>query len=51
MIKDYESGTVLMEINEEQQNYAHAIALQEEEEGNSSLDTRTIKYAFGPDFL
>lgn len=40
-----------MEINEEQQNYAHNLALQEEEEGNVTLDTRTIRYAFGPDFL
>ena len=40
-----------MHITEEQQNYAHNLALKEEEEGNISLDTRTIKYHFGPDFL
>ena len=50
-IHDYNSGLSLLEINEDQQNYAHGIALQEEEDGNVSLDTRTIKYGFSPDFL
>eukprot|EP00347_Sterkiella_histriomuscorum_P020011 403339439 len=40
-----------MSINEDQQNYAHNIALQEEDDGKQSLETRTIRYQFGPHFL
>ena len=50
-IKDYETGTVLMYISEEQQAEADKMARKEEEDGLVSLDTRTIRYSFGPDFL
>ena len=43
-IRDYDSGTILMSISEEQNAYADSIARQEEEEGNASLETRTINY-------
>ncbi len=50
-IKDYDSGIILMQITEEQNAMADKYARQEEETGNASIETRTIKYSFGPDFL
>ena len=41
----------LLDISEEMQEYADIKARKEEEEGNQNLDTRTIRYNFGPDFL
>ncbi len=51
VIKDYESGTPLVQITEEQQAYAHEMALTEERDGEASLETRTILYHFGPQFF
>ena len=50
-IKDYDSGLILMHITEEQQSYADKLARKEEDEGKISLETRTVKYEFGADFL
>ena len=50
-IRDYDSGTVLLDIGEEMQDYAHLNAVAEENEGRTSLQSRTIKYPFGPQFL
>ena len=50
-IRDYTSGMDLMHITEEQQIMADKHARQEEEDGNIDLNTRTIKYHFGPHFL
>ena len=50
-IRDYDSGTVLLDIGEEMQDYAHLKAVAEENEGCTSLQSRTIKYPFGPQFL
>ena len=50
-IRDIQSGAILMEISEENQAYGDRLAREEELAGNVSLETRTVKYNFGPDFL
>ena len=50
-IKDYDSGTILMQISEEQNTNADRMARNEEEDDNVQMDTRTVMYSFGPDFL
>jgi hypothetical protein len=50
-IKDHFSGMVLMYISEQMNEFADLKARKEEEEGTGSLDTRTIRYNFGPHFL
>ena len=43
-IRDYDSGTILMRISEEDQKQADDYARKEEVEGRISVDTRTVKY-------
>ncbi|CDW80742.1 gmp-delta subunit family protein [Stylonychia lemnae] len=51
IIKDYESKTVLVEIGEDLQTYAHQEAVQREIDGQSTIESRTVMYRFGPQFL